>query len=242
MAVGFSQWRCGAGRSIKLGCAGGGGTGAGETARGANRPPTAAAGKGVSLTPLGWGTLPFLLQGLSGLPACSFRPNIAPTRPSTHPHPPHLTVLAIPTLEGTLLAPSVKCMYPISMFGVSVGRNLPLLLYGPYWHQPRQYEQVMYPAPRHPHRQSHFLSINPSHFYLAPSLLPYEYIISVVSPLLPYIHSALIAAYFAFPCLFRRAHFKSHVCPQMSITLIKVWVLFPSVTRKTKTQQPHIRQ
>lgn len=31
----------------------GGETGAGETARGANRPPTAAAGKGTSLSPLG---------------------------------------------------------------------------------------------------------------------------------------------------------------------------------------------
>ncbi|PNJ35958.1 CHD8 isoform 5, partial [Pongo abelii] len=32
-------------------------------------------------------------------------------------------------------------MYLISILGSPVNRNLPPLLYGPYWHQPRQYEQ-----------------------------------------------------------------------------------------------------
>lgn len=50
--------------------------------------PHAAAGEGTSIPTRGWGTAPFLHLGLSSLPACSFRPNIAPTRASTSPLPP----------------------------------------------------------------------------------------------------------------------------------------------------------
>ncbi|OWK09742.1 hypothetical protein Celaphus_00006482, partial [Cervus elaphus hippelaphus] len=64
--------------------------------------------------------------------------------PPGHPHPPtpHLPVLAIPTLGGTPLAHSLKCMYFISILGAPVASNLPSLLCGPYWHQHWQYEQV----------------------------------------------------------------------------------------------------
>lgn len=65
--------------------------------------------------------LPLFSFGFSsGLPACGFRPHTAPTRASTPPLPPHLPVLAIPTPEGTPLAPSVKCMYLITVWGAPV--------------------------------------------------------------------------------------------------------------------------
>ena len=78
--------------------------------------------------------------------------------PPGHPHPPtpHLPVLAIPTLGGTPLAHSLQCMYFISILGAPVASNRPPLLCGPYWHQHWQYEQVMYPGPRHPRLQSRF--------------------------------------------------------------------------------------
>lgn len=106
--------------------------------------------------------------------------------PPGHPHPPsppHLPVLAIPALEGTPVAPSLKCMYLMSIFGAPVARNTSPLLYGPYWHQPRQYEQVMSPGPATPTPSRVSLSINPSLPYLTPFLLLFEYLISVVSPL-----------------------------------------------------------
>lgn len=76
--------------------------------------------------------------------------------PPGHPHPPtpHLPVLAIPTLEGTPLAHSLKSMYLTSILGAPVARHRPPLLCGPYWHQPWQFEQVLYPGPRHPRPQS----------------------------------------------------------------------------------------
>lgn len=81
----LSQWGRGAGRSIKLGCAGGGGTGAGETARGANRPPTAAAGKGTSLTPRGEAQLFFFFWACRAFPPVAFALTLLPPG---HPHPP----------------------------------------------------------------------------------------------------------------------------------------------------------
>lgn len=100
-------------------------------------------------------------QLLFSFRACRTFPPVASALtllPPGHPHPPtpHLPVLAIPTLEDTPLAQSLKCMYFISILGAPVARNLPPLLCGPYWHQHWQYEQVMYPGPRHPRLQSRF--------------------------------------------------------------------------------------
>lgn len=124
--------------------------------------------------------------------------------PPGHPHPPtpHLPVLAIPTLGGTPLAHSLKCMYFISILGAPVASNLPSLLCGPYWHQHWQYEQVMYPGPRHPRLQSRFPLHQPRTSLPCPFLLPQEYQISVLSPLpleRTYMVLAFIVAYFAFP-------------------------------------------